>query len=113
MMAMPQSDDRVIGVWLRRQVAHLDETYSWPALPFNGPRFMSALQPVSFPGVEPKRSVAVFPYVSSTQDAIAGEQQVDAGFDLYFRFHHDVDGCLVCERRTHLRIVMNLHHHEK
>ena len=85
MMAMPQSDDRVIGIWLRRQVAHLDETYSWPALPFNSPRFMSALQPVSFPGVEPKRSVAVFPYVSSTQDAIAGEQQVDAGFDLYFR----------------------------
>lgn len=85
MMAMPQSADRVIGIWLKRQVAHMDETYSWPALPFNGPRFMSALQPMSVPGIEPKRSMAIFPYVSTTQDAITEESQVDAGFDFYFR----------------------------
>ena len=37
MMAMPPGNGRrTMGVWVKRQVAHLDETWSWPALPRTG-----------------------------------------------------------------------------
>jgi hypothetical protein len=86
MMAMPQGDvQRTIGFWVRRKVAHLDETYSWPNLPFTGPRFMSALKPMSIPGIEPRQQAAVFPYASVTQDEISGEDEYKAGFDFSYR----------------------------
>ncbi len=85
MMAMPQSDARKMGFWLRRKVAHLDETYSWPHLPFRAPKFMTALKPMSLPGVEPKQSVAFFPYVSATLDEIREEQDYEAGVDFSYR----------------------------
>ncbi len=86
MMAMPQTDGpRTLGFWLKRKIAHVDETYSWPALPFNQPRFMSALHAMAIPGVEPKQNFAIFPYASATFDEISGEEDVEAGFDFSYR----------------------------
>ena len=85
MMAMPQSEARKMGFWLRRKVAHLDETYSWPALPFRGPKFMTALKSMALPGVEPRRSLAIFPYASATHDEIKGEDDYEAGLDFSYR----------------------------
>ncbi|MCZ6887154.1 MAG: DUF5916 domain-containing protein [Gammaproteobacteria bacterium] len=86
MMAMPQRGaDRNMGLWVDRKVAHMDERYGWPALPFAGARFMSALQPMRLSGLEPKQQYAVFPYVSATHDEIRGEQEFKAGADVSWR----------------------------
>lgn len=85
MMTMPAgADARRMGLWIKRKIAHLDETYSFPALPFSGARFISAFQPVGVPGIEPKQQVAVFPYASATVDEINSETEARAGFDFSY-----------------------------
>ena len=86
MMAMPRADaNRRIGIWLDRKVAHTDEQYGWPALPFSEPRFMSALQPLRLPGLEAQSQLAVFPYVSTTYDDISEEDEYRVGADIAWR----------------------------
>ena len=86
MMAMPPGEgERFMGFWLKRQVAHLDETWSWPALPRTGGRFISGLQQVTLPGVQPTRQIAAFPYVSGTVDQLAEDQRARAGVDFAYR----------------------------
>ncbi|MEE8304475.1 MAG: DUF5916 domain-containing protein, partial [Candidatus Tectomicrobia bacterium] len=86
MMAMPQQgEDRNMGLWIDRKVAHMDERYGWPALPQAGARFMSALQPMHLPGLEPKQQYAVFPYVSTTVDAIDEDTEFRVGADIFWR----------------------------
>ena len=86
MMTMPQDQgERVMGVYTNRKVAHIDERWGWPALPFTAARFMSALQPMKLPGVVPKRQFAVFPYTSTTMDAGRGEEGYQAGLDVFWR----------------------------
>ena len=69
MMSMPQSGpERTLGFWVNRKVAHVDERYSWPVLPFTSARFMSALQPMALADVSPAKQWAVFPYTSATMD---------------------------------------------
>ena len=86
MMSMPQANgERVMGVYTSRKVAYIDERWGWPALPFSGARFMSALQPMHLPGVQPKPQLALFPYTSTAFDAGSGEQGYQAGADLFWR----------------------------
>ena len=86
MMSMPQSgDERVLGFWVDRKVAHMDERYSWPVLPFTSPRFMSALKPMAVADVRPAKEWAVFPYSSATADAINDEATAKAGVDVVWR----------------------------
>ena len=86
MMSMPQANgERVMGVYTSRKVAYIDERWGWPALPFSGARFMSALQPMQLPGVQPKPQLALFPYTSTAFDAGSGEQGYQAGADLFWR----------------------------
>ncbi len=86
MMTMPQaSGERVMGVYTNRKVAYVDERWGWPALPFTGARFMSALQPMNLPGVQPKPQLAAFPYTSTDFDAKRGEQGYQAGVDVFWR----------------------------
>ena len=86
MMAMPDTaDERKMGLWVDRKVAHMDERYGWPALPFTDARFMSALQPLRFPGLEKKQQFAIFPYTSVTHDEIAKDQEYRLGVDFSWR----------------------------
>lgn len=86
MMAMPSDTaDRKMGIWLERKVAHRDETYGWPALPFTEPRFMSALLPAELPNLKAQSQLAIFPYVSATHDAITHEDDYEAGADIAWR----------------------------
>ena len=86
MMALPvSSGERRIGIWIDRKVAHSDEQYGWPALPFTDPKFMSALQPLALPNLKTKRQLAVFPYVSATHDAIAKDEEYRVGADIAWR----------------------------
>ena len=86
MMSMPQSGpERTLGFWVNRKVAHVDERYSWPVLPFTSARFMSALQPMALADVSPAKQWAVFPYTSATMDAIYDENEANAGVDVVWR----------------------------
>ena len=86
MMSMPtNAGDRTLGFWVDRKVAHMDERYSWPVLPFTSPRFMSALKPMGVADVSPAKQWAVFPYTSGTADAIHDENKAKAGIDVLWR----------------------------
>ena len=86
MMSMPQTGpERVLGFWVDRKVAHMDERYSWPVLPFTAPRFMSALKPMAVADVRPAKQWAVFPYSSATADAINDEVAAKVGVDVLWR----------------------------
>ena len=62
MMTMPESGDlRRMGLYISRKVAHLDERWSWPALPQTGAAFFSALQPLELSGIQPRQELAFLP----------------------------------------------------
>ena len=86
MMSMPQTTgERTLGFWVDRKVAHMDERYSWPVLPFTSARFMSALKPLGVANVSPAKQWAIFPYTSGTADAILEENTGKAGVDVAWR----------------------------
>lgn len=86
MMAMPDAvSDRVMGLWIDRKVAHMDERYGWPALPYTAARFMSALQPMHLQSLETKQQFAIFPYTSVSHDEISNEQEFRIGADISWR----------------------------
>ena len=87
MMTMPDAADgrRNFGFYLSRKVAYLDERWTWPALPFGSPAFMSVLAQMQTPGVKPKRQLEIYPNVAYTLDEIDGEDEYRAGVDLSWR----------------------------
>ena len=86
MMAMPQSTGpREFGFWSNRKVAHIDERWGTPALPFTSARFMSALGRFKMKDVQAGRQFALFPYSSYTYDDIAEDDEYRAGLDLFWR----------------------------
>ena len=88
MMTLPRVDgDRTMGFWVNRQVAYVSEMWGWPALPFTGARFMSALKPMALPGVTPKKQLVAFPYGSGSYDGGPGVDEADvrAGVDIFWR----------------------------
>jgi hypothetical protein len=85
-MTMPSNPgERTFSFWINRKVAHVDERYGWPALPFSSARFMSALQPMQVDGVDPRQQWEIFPYASSTGDEIIDEVESRAGVDVFWR----------------------------
>ncbi|MCI0516309.1 MAG: carbohydrate binding family 9 domain-containing protein, partial [Woeseiaceae bacterium] len=85
-MAMTRErDQRRIGFYMQRQVAHRNEIWGWPALPSSQSRFMSAFQPLELQGIDPRQQWSVFPYVSSTVDQVTDETRYKAGLDLFWR----------------------------
>ncbi len=86
MMTMPDTgQDRTFGFYVNRKVAYLDERWTWPALPFTSPAFMSVLAKMEAPGVAPKQALEIFPNVAYTMDEISGEDEYRAGVDLNWR----------------------------
>lgn len=87
MMSMPAGVDgkRNLGFYLSRKVAYLDERWTWPALSFRSPAFMSVLGQMQTPGVEPRGLLEVYPNVSYTLDEIDGEDEYRAGVDLSWK----------------------------
>jgi len=86
MMAMPDEDEiRKMQFYISRKVAHLDERWSWPALPRTENSFMSALQPFELEKVNPQQQLIFYPFVSSTFNNIEKETTYKSGFDLFWR----------------------------
>jgi hypothetical protein len=86
MMAMPSNDGvREIGLYVSRLVGHVDERFGFPALPSTGARFMSALQPLEFEEVTPRRQLDFYPYVSGSYDAASKDSKAKVGADMFWR----------------------------
>ncbi len=86
LLTMPKSKgERVIGFYATRKVAYLNESYSWPGLPYTEPRFLSAFQPLLMEGVDPRQEYSVYPYVSSTYDNLDGSADYRIGADIFWR----------------------------
>lgn len=86
MMAMPQSDaNRQMGLYISRQVGYLDERFGFPSLPSTGARFMSAMQPLALPGVQPRQQLDFYPFVSGTHDLSRDDDDGKAGIDVFWR----------------------------
>ncbi len=85
-MSMPGAeDDRRIGLLTGRKVAHLDELWGWPYLPFSKPRFISGFSPATVEGVNPRQQWEVYPYLSATSDEISNEGDGRGGVDVAWR----------------------------
>lgn len=85
-IAMPPGEtERNMSYFVSRLVAYKNERYGWPALPFTKARFMSAMQPVSMKGVNPKQQWEVFPYATTTADGIYDESKGKAGVNFSWR----------------------------
>jgi hypothetical protein len=86
MFSMPsRGAERTLGIYVERRVAHLDELWSWPALPETRPRFISSFAPVRVLDVSPRQQYSLFPYVSASHDGINHNQTYKTGLDLFWR----------------------------
>jgi len=85
-VAMPkETGQRTINAYVSRKVAHLDERWAVPSLPFTQPLFMSALQPLLVNEVDPRQQWSVFPYASVTRDEVEDYTDTRVGADLFWR----------------------------
>ena len=85
-MAMPKkTGDRIVKLFTFREVAHLEEEWSWPPIPESKPQFISLFQPTRMNNVNLKQQWSVFPYTSGTYDQIEGKTDLQGGVDLFWR----------------------------
>ncbi|MCY4655728.1 MAG: DUF5916 domain-containing protein, partial [Gammaproteobacteria bacterium] len=85
-VAMPKVEGmRKMGIYMSRKVASVDQRYSWPALPFTQPKFLSAFQPLLFESVNAPRQLSFIPYISSSFDSISDDSSHSLGTDFFWR----------------------------
>jgi hypothetical protein len=85
-MAMPKNDSaRQLGFHARRNVAHLAQTWSWPALPRSQPMFISRFKKLELTGVAPRRQWSVFPFVAVTLNRTTDDVRQKVGVDVLWR----------------------------
>jgi len=86
MMTMPNpGETRIMGFYVSRKVAHLNELWSYPALPETNGIFLSGFQPCLLEGINPRQQYAFYPYTSATYDQIEKDTDIRYGFDLDWR----------------------------
>ena len=81
----PGGGERRMNFFVSRKVAFRNERYGWPALPFTKARFMSAMQPIAMHDVNPKQQWEVFPYATTSADAIHDEMTGKVGMNFSWR----------------------------
>ena len=84
---MPKANGtRTIGIFAQRNVAHADERYAWPPLPWTKPQFLSEFQPLALRDVSPRQQYSATPYVSASYDGLGGGGiEPKAGVDVLWR----------------------------
>ena len=79
---------RTVGIFAQRNVAHADERYAWPPLPWTQPKFLSGFAALELRDVNPRQQYGVTPYVASVHHfagAGGGGDKPKAGVDLFWR----------------------------
>lgn len=85
-VSMPDVGElRQMGLYMSRKVAHIDERWGWPALPWTQPKFMSVLQPLEMTGVAPRQQYNIYPFASVTRDEVEDKTRYKAGVDIFWR----------------------------
>ena len=86
---MPRAQGaRTVGIFAQRNVAHADERYAWPPLPWTQPKFLSEFAPLELRDVSPRQQYGVTPYVASVHHfsgAGGGDDKPKAGVDVFWR----------------------------
>ncbi len=87
MMTMPEvtSGKRLMGMYVSREVAHLNERWGWPALPRSKGLFMSQLQGIELEDVSPAQQFTFYPFAATTYDNTTNADSYKAGFDVFWR----------------------------
>ena len=87
---MPKAEGaRTVGIFAQRAVAHADERYAWPPLPWTQPKFLSEFVPLELRDVNPRQQYGVTPYVANVHHFSgaggADGSEPKAGLDLFWR----------------------------
>ena len=87
MMPLPQvDDDRKIGIYLERQVGHLQgEAWANPPLPGTVNQFLSAFEKYELKDIEPRRQLTYYPFASGIYDGVRDESTYKAGTEIFWR----------------------------
>lgn len=92
MMAMQSrsADERRMGFYISRFVAHRDERWAMPALPPTEARFLSVLRPLRLEGIRAKPQRTFYPAVSTGWDQRQRRFERTFGADVYWRPRPDL-----------------------
>ena len=87
MMPLPQVDDvRKIGIYLERQVGHLQgEAWANPPLPGTVNQFLSAFEKYELKDIEPRRQLTYYPFASGIYDGVRDESTYKVGTEIFWR----------------------------
>ncbi|MDC1503059.1 DUF5916 domain-containing protein [Gammaproteobacteria bacterium] len=87
MMPLPQvDDDRKIGIYLERQVGHLQgEAWANPPLPGTVNQFLSAFEKYELKDIEPRRQLTYYPFASGIYDGVRDESNYKVGTEIFWR----------------------------
>ena len=87
MMPLPQvDDDRKIGIYLERQVGHLQgEAWANPPLPGTVNQFLSAFEKYELKDIEPRRQLTYYPFASGIYDGVLDESTYKVGTEIFWR----------------------------
>ena len=87
MMPLPQvDDDRKIGIYLERQVGHLQgEAWANPPLPGTVNQFLSAFKKYELKDIEPRRQLTYYPFASGIYDGVRDESTYKVGTEIFWR----------------------------
>lgn len=84
--SLPETEGpRKIGFAVNRSVAYKDQRFYWPGHPYSSPQFVTAMNSMHVEGIEPRKLLAVIPYISSTTDSARDDDDVRAGIDLSWK----------------------------
>lgn len=78
-------DRRIIGIYLQRDVAHLSERWSYPAILKNAPVFLHDFGKMDVKNINPQGKLTLFPYASVGYDGVLGERTQDIGLDTFWQ----------------------------
>lgn len=85
-VAMPRTaEQRRLGMYMSRKVAHVDERWGWPGLPATQPKFASALQGLQVTGIDPRQQYSVYPFMAVTEDRVDNDVTYRSGADFFWR----------------------------
>ena len=88
MLNLPAAEgQRTLGFAASRQVSSRNQRYQWPGHSYASPQFVTALNSMSVEGVSPRRQWSLIPYVSSTLNYAASDQDARAGLDFNWQLN--------------------------
>ena len=79
-------DKRIIGIYLDRVTGATGERVGWPMASFERPRFLSDFEAIEVPTFS-QSLLAITPYASGLYDVLGGDGEPDAGVDLFWKPH--------------------------